>query len=152
MAIRQLRLKNDPILKKQCKIVDEVTDKIRDILEDMMDTLHSTKNGAALAANQVGILKQLIVIDYEENYLKLVNPKIVEFSGKQECVEGCLSFPNIFGKTIRPNRVVVEALNENGETVTLVGEGEMAKCFCHEIDHLHGEVFIDKVTEFLEYN
>ena len=150
MAIRQLRLNDDYMLRKKCKEVKEINSRIRQQLDDMMDTLHSTENGAALAANQVGILWRLVVIDYSSYYLKLVNPKIIGQSGVQECVEACLSFPNIFGKTIRPEKVTIEAMNENGEDIILTGEGEMAKCFCHELEHLDGEVFIDKVIEFVE--
>lgn len=117
------------------------------MLDDMMDTLHQTENGAALAANQVGILKRLVVIDYCEFYLKMVNPIIVGYSGVQECIEGCLSFPNRFVKTIRPLKVTVQALNENGEEIMITGENEMAKCFCHEIEHLDGEIFLDKAIE-----
>lgn len=150
MAIRQLRIKDDEILRKKCKEVTLVDDRIRQMLDDMMDTLHSTESGAALAANQVGILRRLVVIDYDGYYLKLVNPKIIGRSGVQECLEACLSFPNVLGKTIRPETVTVQALNEYGEELILSGEGEMAKCFCHEIGHLDGEVFIDKVVEFVE--
>ncbi len=149
MAIRQLRYNDDSSLRKVCKEVTVIDDKIRSILDDMMDTLHRTTNGAALAANQVGILKRLVVIDYEGYYLKLVNPKIINQSGTQECIESCLSFPNKIGKTIRPKKVTVQALNENGEKVIITGEGEMAKCFCHELEHLDGEVFLDKVVEFI---
>ncbi len=144
MAIRQLRYNDDAILRKKCKEVQEVDDKIRQILDDMMDTLHHTENGAALAANQVGILKRLVVIDYCDYFLKLINPKIVGYSGVQECMEGCLSFPNRFVKTIRPQKVTVQALNEKGEEILIVGEDEMAKCFCHEIEHLDGKIFLDK--------
>lgn len=147
MAIRQIRLGEDEILRKKCKEVKVVNDQIRVLLEDMLETLHHTPNGAALAACQVGILKRLVVIDMNGTLLKLVNPKIVAASGQQECVEGCLSFPNKFGKTIRPQKVTVEALDENGEKVTLTGEGDLAKCFCHELDHLDGIVFIDKIIE-----
>lgn len=150
MAIRQMRYNNDEILRKVCKEVSVVDDRIRELLDDMMDTLHSMPNGAALAANQVGILKRLVVIDYEDQYLKLVNPKIVGSSGTQECVEGCLSFPNRYGKTIRPQKVTVQALDENGGEVLLTGEGPMAKCFCHELDHLDGEVFLDKAIEIFD--
>lgn len=150
MAIRQLRLNDDEALRKRCKEVTVVNDRIRQQLDDMMDTLHSTENGAALAANQVGILRRLVVIDYNELYLKLVNPKIIGQSGVQECMEACLSFPSIMGKTIRPQKVTIQALNENGEEIILTGEGEMAKCFCHELEHLDGEVFIDKIIEFAD--
>ncbi len=147
MALRQLRYDKDEILRKKCREVKDVDDRIRALLEDMMDTLHHTENGAALAANQIGILKRLIVIDYEGNTLKLVNPVIIDSSGEQECIEGCLSFPGQIGKTLRPQKVTVKALNEMGEEMVVTGEGEMAKCLCHEIDHLNGEVFIDKIIE-----
>lgn len=149
MAVRRLRYEGDAILRKKCKEVLEVNDRIRELLSDLEDTLHNTPNGAAIAANQVGILKRLIVIDMGEGVIRLVNPRIVDAAGEQECVEGCLSFPDRFGRTIRPKRVVVRALNELGEEIELVGEDEMAKCFCHELDHLDGICFIDKVTEFI---
>lgn len=150
MAVRKLRYNNDEILRKKCKTIDVVDDKIRQILDDMMDTLHETENGAALAANQVGLLKRLVIIDYCGNYLKLVNPEIISSSGTQECIEGCLSFPGCFAKTIRPQKVKVKALNENGESIVLTGEDEMAKCFCHELEHLDGKVFLDKAIEILD--
>lgn len=126
------------------KIVD---DKIRQLLDDMLETLHQTENGAALSTNQVGILKRLFVIDFNETQLKLVNPQIIVSSGVQECVEGCLSFPNRFVKTICPQKVTLQALNEYGKEIIVVGEGEMAKCFCHELEHLDGEIFLDKAVE-----
>lgn len=144
MAIRQLRYHDDAMLRKRCREVQSVDDKIRQLLDDMMDTLHQTENGAALAANQVGILKRLVVIDYFDNYLKLVNPKIVGSSGVQECIEGCLSFPGRMVKTLRPLKVTVQALDENGEEILITGENEMAKCFCHELEHLDGIIFLDK--------
>lgn len=150
MAVRNLRYEGDAALKKICKEVKTVDDRVRMLLDDMMDTLHEFPNGAALAANQVGIMKRLVVIDYEDQYLKLVNPKIIGTSGEQECLEGCLSFPERFGKTIRPQTVTIQALDENGKELILTGEGEMAKCFCHEIEHLDGKVFTDKVLEFIE--
>ncbi len=149
MAVRQLRFDRDEVLRKKCREVTEVNDRIRAILDDMMDTLHTHEDGAALAANQVGILRRLVVVDFEGYCLKLVNPVIVARSGHQDCVEGCLSFPGVFGETVRPMKVRVEALDENGEKITLDLKGDMAKCLCHEIDHLDGIVFIDKVTKFL---
>lgn len=149
MAIRQLRIEDDPILRKNCKEVKAVDEKIKGLLDDMMDTLHATPNGAALAAPQIGVLKRLVVVDMEGHVLKMVNPVITASEGTQDCVEGCLSFPNQFGKTIRPLKVTVDYLDENGEAHTIIGEKDLAKCFCHEIDHLNGEVFIDKVTEFI---
>lgn len=147
MAVRTIRIEGDEALRKRCKTVKAVDDHIRLLLDDMMDTLHATDGAAALAANQVGILKRLVVIDYCGNVLKLVNPVIVGRSGVQECIEGCLSFPGRIARTIRPQSVTVQALDENGEEVLLTGEGEMAKCFCHEIEHLDGEVFLDKAVE-----
>ncbi|MDF2905427.1 MAG: def2 [Herbinix sp.] len=150
MPIRNLRYNNDEILRKRCKEVPIIDDKIKQILDDMMDTLHQTENGAALAANQVGILKRLVVIDYFDYYLKLVNPIIVGYSGVQECIEGCLSFPDRIVKTIRPQKVTIQAQNENGEELLITGENEMAKCFCNELEHLDGEIFLDKAIS--EYN
>lgn len=149
MAIRKLRYNDDIVLRKKCKEVTFINDKIRQILDDMLDTLHDTDNGAALAANQVGILKRLVVINYCNCCLKLVNPKIIGCSGVQECIEGCLSFPNRLVKTIRPQKVTIQALNENGEEVIVSGEDELAKCFCHELEHLDGEIFLDKAIEEL---
>ena len=152
MALRQLRYEGDEILRKKCKKVEEVDDHIRMILDDMLDTLHNTEDGAAIAAPQIGILKRLVVIDMGSGIIKLVKPEIIEEKGIQECVEGCLSIPNKYGNTIRPKKVTIKALNENGEEIILTGRGEMAKCFCHEIDHLDGILFIDKVTKWLKMN
>ena len=129
MALRQLRYEGDEILRKKCKKVEEVDDHIRMILDDMLDTLHNTEDGAAIAAPQIGILKRLVVIDMGTGIIKLVNPEIIEEKGIQECVEGCLSIPNKYGNTIRPKKVTIKALNENGEEIILTGRGEMAKCF-----------------------
>lgn len=150
MAVRNLRYDGDPALRAVCKEVYAVDCRIRQILDDMLETLHHTESGAALAANQVGIVKRLVVIDYCDQVLKLVNPKIIRASGTQECIEGCLSFPDRFGKTVRPQSVVVKALNEHGEEVTFTGIDDMAKCFCHELDHLDGICFVDHVTEWLD--
>ncbi len=150
MALRAIRINNDPILKKRCRKVEQVDEHIRRILDDMLETLHATSNGAAIAAPQVGILKRLVVIDMGEvsgGVLKLVNPRIVSAEGRQTCEEGCLSFPDRWAYTVRPYRVTVEALNENGEPITLTGEDELAKCFCHELDHLDGIVFLDRAVE-----
>lgn len=150
MALRALRINRDPILRKKCKEVEQTDEHIRKILEDMLETLHATSNGAAIAAPQVGILKRLVVIDMGEvsgGVLKLVNPKIIEQEGEQLCEEGCLSFPDRWAYTMRPYRVKVQAQNEQGQEITLVGEGELAKCFCHEIDHLDGIVFLDRAVK-----
>lgn len=150
MAIRNLRFDEDPILRKKCRKIETVDDRVRMYLDDMLDTLHNTENGAALAAPQVGLLKCLVVIDYCDQLLKLVNPVIIHTEGEQECIEGCLSYPGRFAKTKRPQKVTVKALNENGEEITVTGEGDLAKCFCHEIDHLDGIVFLDHALEEYE--
>lgn len=138
MALRQIRLFDDEILRKESKVVEIVDDKIRQILNDMADTMYNTENGGGLAAPQVGILKRLVVIDMGQGLIKLVNPKIIKQEGTQEVIEGCLSIPNKFGRVIRPAKVTVQALNEDGEEIILTGTGDLAKCFCHEIDHLEG--------------
>lgn len=150
MALRQLRYFDDELLRKKCKEVNVIDDKIRQLLNDMAETMYHTGNGAGLAACQIGILKRLVVIDMGDGLIKLVNPKIIGTSGVQECIEGCLSFPNRWGKTIRPQKVTVQALDENGGEILITGENDLAKCLCHELDHLDGIVFIDKVFEFIK--
>ena len=115
MAIRQIRYEGDDILRKKCKRVEEVNDHIRMLLDDMLDTLHNTKDGAAIAAPQVGIVQRLVVIDMGNGVIKLINPEIIEEKGIQECVEGCLSIPNKYGNTLRPKKVTIKALDENGK-------------------------------------
>ena len=153
MAIRQIRLSNDEILRKTSREVEEVNDKIRELLQDMLETMHRY-NGVGLAAPQGGVLKRVIVIDLYDGSepLQLVNPKIVKAKGKQEVEEGCLSFPNEYAKLIRPREVVVEALNEKGEKVRIVGKDLLAQALAHEIDHLNGILFVDNMLPgTLEY-
>lgn len=150
MALRQIRFFDDEILRKKSKAVEVVDDKIMQILNDMADTMYNTENGGGLAAPQIGILKRLVVIDMGQGLIKLVNPKIINQEGTQEVIEGCLSIPNKWGKLIRPAKVTVQALNENGEEIILTATGNLAKCFCHEIDHLEGILFTDLVTEYIE--
>jgi len=149
VALRQIRLSDDEILRKKSRAVETVDDKIRQILNDMADTMYNTKNGGGLSGPQVGILKRLVVIDMGHGLIRLVNPKIINQEGTQVVVEGCLSIPNKWGKVIRPAKVTVQALNENGEEIVLTGMGDLAKCFCHEIDHLEGILFTDLVTEYV---
>ena len=128
----------------EVEIVDE---KIRQLLDDMIETMHKY-NGVGLAAVQVGVLKRVIVIDlYEEGVepLKLVNPVLVKQKGEQECEEGCLSFPNKFAKMVRPKEVTVEALDENGKKVRIHAKDLLAQALCHEIDHLNGILFVDNM-------
>lgn len=147
MAIRIIRKEGDEILKKKSKPVEKIDEKIKELIKDMIDTMHKF-DGVGLAAVQVGILKQILVIDlYEEGkepYV-IINPEIIETKGVQEVEEGCLSFPNKFAKIERPEEVTVRALNEEGKTIKIKGKGLLAQALCHEIDHLNGEVFIDKI-------
>ena len=154
LAIRIIRQTTDEILRKKSREVEIVDDKIREILDDMVETMHKY-DGVGLAAPQIGILKRLVVIDLydEKGPIKLVNPKIVKEKGTQEVEEGCLSFPNQVGKVIRPEKVVIEALNENGKKIKIEGEGLLAQAIDHEIDHLEGILFIDKgIKGTLEYS
>ncbi|MHB9942934.1 peptide deformylase [Clostridium sporogenes] len=150
MALRQIRMFDDEILRKKSKVVEVVDDKIRQILNDMADTMYNTENGGGLAAPQVGILKRLVVIDMGQGLIKLVNPKIINKEGTQEVIEGCLSIPNTWGRLKRPKKVTIQALNEYGKKIILTGTGDLAKCFCHEIDYLEGIFFTDLVTEYIK--
>ena len=150
MALREIRLEGDEVLRKKSRPITEINDRIRMQLQDIEDTLKSYDNGAGLAAPQVGILRRLIVVNGPEGLLKLINPCIVDAQGEHEVEEGCLSVPGRWGKLMRPEKVTVKALSENGEEMTIEAEADYAKLFCHEIDHLDGILFIDKVTEFLD--
>lgn len=150
MALREIRTFDDEFLHKVSRRVDKVDNHIREILNDMAETMYSTQNGGGLAACQVGILRRLVVVDMGQGLLKLVNPQIVESEGEQLVIEGCLSYPGIWGKVLRPKRVLVEALNENGENITVEAFNELAKCLCHETDHLDGILFTDKVIEYVK--
>ena len=151
MALRNIVQVEDPILRKKCKPVEKVDDKIRDLLSDMAETMYHAP-GRGLAACQVGILRRLVVIDMGQGdgLMKLVNPRITHTKGEQEVIEGCLSIPGKAGWLLRPFEVTVEALDENGDPVTLTGTGDLAKCFCHELDHLDGVLYSDKVIRWEE--
>ncbi|MCD8222759.1 MAG: peptide deformylase [Clostridiales bacterium] len=145
MAVRQIRTIGDEILTKKCKPVRELTPRMAQLIEDMFETMYES-DGVGLAAPQVGILKQIVVIDVEdENQYVLINPEIVEASGSQTDAEGCLSVPGKSGTVTRPDHVVVRCLNEKMEPVEYVGDGLLARCFCHEIDHLQGHLYVEKV-------
>lgn len=145
MAIRTIRTEGDEILKKKSKLVEVVDDKIKELIKDMFETLKKY-DGVGLAAVQVGILKQVVIIQIseEEKYV-LINPEIISKTGLQTVEEGCLSFPNKFAKIERPEKVKVKALNEKGKKIEISAKGLLAQAICHEIDHLNGEVFIDKI-------
>ena len=146
MAVRIIREEGDEILRKKSREVEQVDDRIRDLLDDMVDTMHKY-NGVGLSAVQVGILKRLVVIDLydDKGPIKLVNPVILKTKGEQEVEEGCLSFPNKYAKMIRPAEVVAEALDENGKKIKITANGLLAQAICHELDHLDGVLFIDKM-------
>lgn len=137
-------MEEDTILRKKSKIVKAVDGKILSILDDMAETMY-TEQGVGLASPQIGILKRLAVIDVGDGLIKLINPIIIETSGEQQALEGCLSIPDITGEVIRPQKVRVSALNENGNEIELEGEDLLARALCHEIDHLDGILFIDKM-------
>ena len=149
MAIRNIRKDGDEILRKKCKDVDVIDSKIKTLIKDMAETMYES-NGVGLAAPQVGVLKRIVVIDTGEGLLELINPRIISETGEQTYIEGCLSIPGIYGETKRPAKVVVEALNPNGEKVTVEGEKLLAVCLCHEIDHLDGKLFKDIVIKYVD--
>lgn len=150
MALRTIRTQGDEVLRKKSRIVEKIDERILTLFDDMAETMYHAENGAGLAAPQVGILKRLVVIDMGEGLIKLVNPEITAAEGSHEVVEGCLSIPGKWGKLLRPEKVTVKALNEKGEELVINAEDDLAKALCHEIDHLDGILFIDKVTEFID--
>lgn len=143
MAIRNIRLEGDEILRKTAKKVEVVDDRIITLLDDMKDTMYA-KEGVGLAAPQVGVLRRVVVVDVGEGLIELINPVIVFESGRCIAEEGCLSIPGLDGAVERPKKVIVRAMNRNGETFEVTGSDFLARAFCHEIDHLNGILFIDK--------
>ena len=147
MAIRNLRYEGDEILKKKSREVEEIDEKIQILIDDMIETMHKY-NGVGLAAVQVGVLKRVVVIDiYDDNGpIVLINPVIIKTKGAEELDEGCLSFPNQFAKVIRPTEVVAEYTDRDGKRMRAKAKELLAQAICHELDHLNGEVFIDKIV------
>ena len=148
MAILNIVKEGDPTLRKVCRPVTEITPRIIQLLDDMQETLIDS-NGAGLAAPQVGILRRIAVVDMEDGIVELINPEIIATEGEQEELEGCLSVPDVWGITDRPQKVTVKALNRFGEEFTVTGEDLDARCFCHELDHLDGHLFTDKAIRIL---
>lgn len=144
MAIRQVREIGDDILRKQSKPVTKMTLRTRILINDMLDTMYE-EEGVGLAAPQVGILKQIVVVDIGDGPFVLINPEIIESSGEQTGDEGCLSVPGKVGTVTRPNYVRVRCLNEDMEEIEIEGEELLARALCHEIDHLKGIMYVDKV-------
>ncbi len=143
MAIRNIRLEGDPILRKKTRKVGKINDRIITLLDDMIETMKDAE-GIGLAAPQVGVLRSVIVADIGEGPIELINPQLLEAKGKETMVEGCLSVPGRAGKVERPCWVRVKGLNKKGEEIILEGEGLLARVLCHEMDHLNGILFIDR--------
>ena len=145
MAIRNIRIMGYPILEKVCKEVKEVTPRTQELIDDMLETMYDA-NGVGLAAPQVGILKRIVVIDVTgEDPIVLINPRILETSGEQTGGEGCLSLPGKSGTVTRPNYVKVRAYDRNMKPFEMEGTELLARAFCHEIDHLDGHMYVEKV-------
>ncbi len=146
MAILEIRKFGDPILRKKSKPVENITERTKALIDDMIQTMYAAP-GAGLAAPQVGVLEQIIVIDVEEDLIVLINPELIESEGEATLEEGCLSFPEIEVEICRPQRVVVKGLNSEGEEVTIEACDIKARALVHEIEHLDGILIIDKVGQ-----
>ena len=144
MALRKIREIGDPILNRTCKEVKEITDRTKDLIDDMFETMYEAQ-GVGLAAPQVGILKRIVVIDCGDDPLLLINPEVLETSGEQTGQEGCLSVPGKAGIVTRPNYAKVKAYNEDMEEFIVEGEELLARALLHEIDHLDGHLYVEKV-------
>ncbi len=144
MALRKIREIGDEVLRKECKEVTSMTLRTKILIEDMLDTMYEAQ-GVGLAAPQVGILKKIVVIDIGEGPVVLINPEVVGSDGEQVGDEGCLSVPGKAGQVTRPNHVIVKALNEEMEEITVEGTELFARALCHEIDHLSGHLYVDLV-------
>lgn len=144
MGLRTLRTEGDEILRKTCKPVKEMTPRIHQLIDDMIDTMYENM-GVGLAAPQVGILKRIVVIDVGEGPIELINPEIIAVSGSQTGMEGCLSVPGKSGQVTRPNEVTVKALDREMKEFTLTGTELLARAICHECDHLDGNLYVDLV-------
>ena len=144
MALRQIRTVGDPVLTKTCKEIKEITPKILELADDMLETMYEA-NGVGLAAPQVGILKRMVVIDIGDGPILMINPEIIETSGTQTGDEGCLSLPGKAGTVTRQNYVKARAFNEDGDEYEIEGTELLARAICHELDHLDGHMYMEKV-------
>ena len=149
MAIRKIRIEGDPILNKKAKKVVSITNSTKVLLDDMVETMYE-QDGVGLAAPQVGILRRIFVVDVGEGAVEFINPEILEVSGEQIGIEGCLSVPGKVGNVSRPEYVKVKALNRDGEEFIIEGHELMARAILHEYDHLEGELFLSKVQGDIE--
>lgn len=149
MAILKIVEDTDEMIRKKSREVPEITPRIITLLDDMLETLHDSR-GVGLAAVQVGVLRRVIIVEYEDGHpIELINPVIIKKEGEQEGLEGCLSVPDRWGVTIRPKKVTVKALDRNGKEFTLTAEDLGAKALCHECDHLEGILFTDIAERML---
>lgn len=146
MAIRNIRTEEDPILRKKSRTVENFDDRLFELLDDMAETMYAA-DGVGLAAVQVGVLRRVVIVDIGEGLIELINPEIVEEEGIQCDVEGCLSLPGKQAYTMRPMTVKVKAQNRDGNWCVYKGTGLKAKAFCHEIDHLDGILYVDKIAK-----
>lgn len=151
MALRQIRLNDDEILRKKARPVSEIDEKILTLLDDMRETMYAA-DGVGIAAPQVGVLRRVVVIDMrngDDGYgvIELINPELTKAEGSQINIEGCLSIPDEHAYVERPERVIVQALDRNGNMCEYEGRGSLAIAFCHELDHLDGILYTDKAME-----
>ncbi|WP_346869530.1 peptide deformylase [Clostridium sp. UBA5119] len=146
MALRNIRINEDPILRKISKVVKNIDERTQILIDDMLDTMYEA-NGVGLAAPQVGILKRVVIIDIGDGPIILINPEIVEANGEVKDVEGCLSVPGKQGNVIRPQYVKVKAEDRDGNSIEIQGEDLLARALCHEIDHLNGILYTDKTVK-----
>ena len=149
MALRNIVKFGDPILNKTSRKIEKFDDRLAILIDDMLETMYQA-NGVGLAAVQVGMLKRVVVIDIGDGPMELVNPEITMREGEQRESEGCLSLPGKYGVTVRPMKVQVKAQDRNGKWQVLKGEGLKARCFCHEIDHLDGILFTQRLADPME--
>ncbi len=150
MAKLKIRKIGDEALRKTCRPVEAITPRVLTLLDDMLETMRAA-NGCGLAAPQVGILRRIVVVEVEPGEVyELINPKIIAYSGEQEGIEGCLSVPDQSGIVKRPMNVTVRALDRHGNPVEITGKELLARCFCHELDHLDGTLYVDKASSMLE--
>lgn len=148
MALRTILTEGDPTLRKVCRPVTKFDERLETLLDDMLETMYAAP-GVGLAAPQVGILRRVVVMDVGEGVIEAINPEIVSTEGEQTGEEGCLSFPGKWGMVTRPYKVKMKAQNRHGKWFFLTGEELLARCMCHEIDHLDGVVFLDHVSQVM---
>ena len=154
MALRNLVIEGDPLLRKTSRPVDEITPRIIKLLDDMADTMYYGGRGIGIAAPQVGVLRRVFIVDVgdEHGLIEFINPEILEASGSQTDNEGCLSVPGKTCEVERPSHIKVKATDRNGNEFELEADGLLARCICHENDHLNGVLFIDKSVDGKIYN